>query len=317
MKTAKFFLSLTLTAVLCLGLASCSGGQTPAGASPAGDSPGTPAPIVSLEQDETPAYLSCRIVDGAEDGNLLLAALDAPLTADHEDMADGRGVYRLFVGDIPVSIDGQTADGSALEDGMPVEVAFSGAILDSFPAQLEGVYSLSAYSLGQPQNPGGTLYDLCGLYLQVLDDLWAVDPGLNSDIAMAGVDLSRAPGGLLESEKSALIWRFGELHGVETVSGTFAELRDQGYFSDSGHSTPAPKEGEEPPAVWYQWEDGCLFTIEANDSHQDEIYSLPALFFNAEKWRSPLGAYFYNDCSCIWPEFGPWTEYTVEAEMIS
>ena len=317
MKTAKFFLSLTLAAALCLGLASCAGGQAPADTTPNPDGPGGPDPAVSLERDETPVYLSCRIVDGAEEGTLLLAALDAPLTADREDMADGRLVCRLPVGDIPVYVDGQIADSAVLEDGMPVEVAFNGDIMESFPARLGEVYSLSAYSLGQRQNPGGTLYDLCGLYLQVLDDLWTVDPGLNSGISLAGVDLSQAPGGLLQSEKDALIWRFGELHGVETVSGTFEELRDQGYFASSGVSTPAPEEGEEPPAIWYQWEDGCLFTISANDGHEDEVYSLPALFFNAEKWRSPLGAYIYYDCSCVWPEFGGWTGYTVGSEMIS
>ena len=60
-----------------------------------------------------------------------------------------------------------------------------------------------------------------------------------------------------------------------------------------------------------------LFSITANEDHADETYSLPILFFNADKWRTSLGAYSFYDCSCLWPEFGTWTEYTVGAEMIS
>lgn len=315
MKISPFFLSLALAG--CLSLTAC-GTQRPADPPPAPPEESDPAgTALSLAEDEAPAYLSCRIVDGAGEGSLLLAALDRPLSEEHAGWSDGRLVCRLSTADIPVYLDGQEADASALRDGMPVEIAFSGVIQESFPAQLGEVYSLSAYSIGQPQNPGGGYADLCGLYLQVLNDLWAVDPGLNSDITIAGVDLSQAPGGLLQSERDALIWRFGELHGVETVSGTFAELRDQGYFSSSGVSTPAPDEGEEPPAAWYQWDDGCLFTIRADESREGEACSLPSLFFHAEKWRSPLGAYFYDSCSCVWPEFGGWSGYTVGAEAIS
>ena len=143
--------------------------------------------------------------------------------------------------------------------------------------------------------------------MQVLNDLWEKDPGLNSDIAMAGLDLSEAPGGLLDSEKAALAWRFGETHGAEVIQGTFEDLRAEGYLTAL----------EEVPDL-YQWDDGCLFTINANHEHDGEVYSgLPVLFFEAQKWRSPLGAYFFGDCSALWPGMGTWSGYKVEREAIS
>lgn len=87
-------------------------------------------------------------------------------------------------------------------------------MLETYPAQLGGLSRIRAYSLGTEQNPGGTYYDLCGLYLQVLNDLWDADAGLNSKIQYVSVDLSQAPGGLTEAEKAAVAWRFAGQHGV-------------------------------------------------------------------------------------------------------
>ena len=272
----------------------------------------------SLAEDETPAYLTCRIVDSAEDGVLLLAELDAPLSGGRDDRHDGKSVYRLtLTADTPVYLDGRPASAGDLTDGMPLEIAFNGLVLESFPAQLGEIYSVSAYSTGSPQCPGGSYYDLCGLYLQVLDDLWNRDPALNENISIASLDLTQAPGGLLESEQSALRWRFGELHGVEVLDLTFEELRDQGYLTASPLSTPAPKEGEDLSSLWYSWEDGCLFSIRANGSHGAECYALPTLFFDVEKWRTPLAAYCFYDCSALWPEMGTWEGYSIGSEMIS
>ncbi len=305
-----------LSLALCLALLTACGAPVPPANAPGAAPP--PEDALSLAEDETPAYLTCRIVDGAEEGNLLLAELDAPLPGGRDDRHDGKSVYRLtLTEDIPVDLDGQPASAGDLRDGMPLEIAFSGGVPETFPARLSQVCSVSAYSAGTPQCPGGTYYDLCGLYLQVLDDLWRRDPALNEDISLASLDLSQAPGGLLESEKAALCWRFGELHGVEVLDLAFEELRDQGYLTASAVSTPAPEEGDGSSPLWYQWEDGCLFSITPNGNHQEEVYSLPILFFNAEKWRTPLAAYCLHDCSALWPEFGTWDGYQIGSEMIS
>lgn len=308
---------------LCLALLTACAAPAPAGTPTPPDKgrtpPATDDPAPSLAEDETPTYLSCRIVDGAEDGTLLLAALDVSLYGGHDSpLNDGKGVYRLSVTeDTPVYLDGQSAAVGDLRDGMPLEIAFNGEILETYPAHFGEVYSVSGYSIGTRQSPGGTYYDLCGLYLQALDDLWQRDPALNENISLVSLDLSQAPGELLESEKSALVWRFGELHGAEALSLTFEELEEQGYLTASPISTPAPEEGQDFSRVWNLWEDGCLFTIRANSGHEGEVYSLPALFFDAEKWRTPLAAYCLYDCSALWPEMGTWDSYRIGAEMIS
>ena len=294
---------------LCLLLTGCapaaetpeSPARTEGPAAPA-DPAGVPP---SLAEDEEPTVLTCRVVDGAEDGNLLLAELD-------EGLYGGTGVYRLNVKDVPVTLDGEAAEPSVLEDGMAVDVAFNGHVLESFPAQLGEVYSVSAWSRGRGRNGGGTMFDLCGLYLQVLDDLWKKDPALNGDVSQIALDLSQAPGELTEGEKLALVHRFGELHGVEAFAATFEELKEQGYL------TPEPLgDGAPEGAAFVRWEDGCLFSITPSEDHEGESYSLPTLFFNAEKWRSSLGAYGFYDCSAGWGQVSTWNGYQIGSEMIS
>lgn len=298
-----FILALCLLLTACAPAAETpeSPARTEGPAAPA-DPAGVPP---SLAEDEEPTVLTCRVVDGAEDGNLLLAELD-------EGLYGGTGVYRLNVKDVPVTLDGEAAEPSVLEDGMAVDVAFNGHVLESFPAQLGEVYSVSAWSRGRGRNGGGTMFDLCGLYLQVLDDLWKKDPALNEDVSQIALDLSQAPGELTEGEKLALVHRFGELHGVETFAATFEELKEQGYLTSEPLGDGAP-EG----AAFVRWEDGCLFSITPSEDHEGESYSLPTLFFNAEKWRSSLGAYGFYDCSAGWGQVSTWNGYQIGSEMIS
>lgn len=298
-----FILTLCLLLTACAPAAETpeSPARTEGPAAPA-DPAGVPP---SLAEDEEPTVLTCRVVDGAEDGNLLLAELD-------EGLYGGTGVYRLNVKDVPVTLDGEAAEPSVLEDGMAVDVAFNGHVLESFPAQLGEVYSVSAWSRGRGRNGGGTMFDLCGLYLQVLDDLWKKDPALNEDVSQIALDLSQAPGELTEGEKAALVHRFGELHGVEAFAATFEELEEQGYLTSEPLGNGAP-EG----AAFVRWEDGCLFSITPSEDHEEESYSLPTLFFNAEKWRSSLGAYGFYDCSAGWGQVSTWNGYQIGSEMIS
>ena len=99
---------------------------------------------------------SLRIVDGVATGQLVLAG---------ERESD---VYLLDVNDIKVILDGQKADASVLEDGMMAEIVHRGWIQTTYPAAFSDVYEVRVYSLGSEKNPGGSYYDVCGLYLQVL-----------------------------------------------------------------------------------------------------------------------------------------------------
>lgn len=253
--------------------------------------PSAPAP------NEEASYLTAVIVDGAETGELLLAGEEA------------YDVYTIGVQDLPVWLDGVETDYTALRDGMTVELAFNGLIAESFPAQPGVSYSLTVVEEGNGQ---------CALWLQVLEDLWAVDDGLNGGITQVGVDLSEVPG-LTEGERSAIAWAFATAHGVSYVTGTLEELWKEGYFTP----TAEPAEGYEDSLALYWWEDGVHFSI---DVDEDAVWNLPSLgpgeeppelvAFSAQKWRSGLGAYFFGDCVGQRGEDGTWT-YTVGAEMIS
>ena len=249
---------------------------------------------------------SLRIVDGAETGQLVLAG---------ERASD---VYTLDMQDIKVVLDGKKSDASALEDGMMAEIVHSGWIQTTYPGTFSDVYEVRVYSLGSEKNPGGSYYDLCGLYLQVLEDLWNADAGLNNEIQYISVDLTDAPGNLTEGENAAIAWIFGGRHGVEALTLTSEELKEQGYYTEivyTGTGLPMSADDNRPKA--YMWDDGVLFTIIDNMGQDAATYSLPVIKFNAWKWRTPLGAYFFSDCSAVWPQMGTWNSYNIEHEMIS
>ena len=249
---------------------------------------------------------SLRIVDGAATGQLVLAG---------ERESD---VYTLDMKDIKVFLDGKKADASALEDGMMAEIVHSGWIQTTYPGQFSDVYEVRVYSLGSEKNPGGSYYDVCGLYLQVLEDLWNADPGLNSEIQYISVDLTDAPGNLTDGEKAAIAWIFGGKHGVQALTLSSEELKEQGYFTEivyTGTGLPMSSDDNKPKA--YLWEDGVLFTIIDNMGQDAVSYSLPVIKFNAWKWRTPLGAYWFSNCSAVWPQMGVWSSYNIEYELIS
>ena len=237
-----------------------------------------------------------KIVDGAETGNLVLAG-------------ENLDVMTLNAKNAEIYLDGEPADISALMDGQTVHVHHNGEILETWPASFGKVEKIEVFSLGSKNQPGGTLFDLCGLYLKVLDDLWEVDSGLNSGAEMVSIDLSAAPGKLTEAEKSAIAWIFENEHGVQALTFTMEELKENGYLTAAGGSKDL-----------YQWDNGVLLTITGSKDEGEDpnaYFGLRTLEFNAMKWRSPLGAYIFSDCSAVWPQMGTWTEYSVGTHAIA
>lgn len=280
----------------CVLLTGC-GGEPRETASPAGTAAASPsvAPSAPVPNEE-PSCLTATIVDGAETGELLLAGEEA------------YDVYTVNAKDLPVWLDGVESDCTALRDGMTVELAFNGAIAETYPAQPGESYRLTVVEEGDGQ---------CALWLQVLEDLWTVDDGLNGGITQVGVDLSQVPG-LSEGERSAIAWAFASAHGVSPVTGTLEELWQEGYFTPTTEAVSGPDS-----LALYWWEDGVHFSI---DVDEEAVWNLPSLgpgeeppelvAFDAQKWRSGLGAYFFGDCVGQRGEDGAWT-YTVGAEMIA
>ena len=288
----KRFYWIALTLCFALLLTACGARPTEVvscWAEPADE--GASEPNAAVPEDDIAEQIcfdeiELRIVDGAETGQLVLAGEEAD------------EIRILDVEDMPVYLDGERADASVLEDGMMVTVGEYGTS-SSDGSLLIVLDHISVDSLGTGNNPGGGYYDLCGFYLQVLEDLWNADPGLNDVISYISVDLTQAPGDLTAGEKAAIVQIFAGAHNAEVLNLTRAQLADQGYLTDGA------------------WEDGVLFTIEPHAADQEEVYSLPVLRFDASKWRGPLGAYYFTDCTAVWPELGAWDGYTVGGEAIS
>ena len=259
----KWSLFLALYFCVCL-LASCVAGGSPV----SGGTPSNEQQTGGESAQPVSVTAVCRVV--SNDGSLLLAGTDGD-----------PNIYILTLED--------AANPAA---GTLVEVTYDGTILETWPAQLGGVTAVKTAEDG--------FDDRCALYLQVLEDLWEVDSGLNGELTYIGVDLSETS--LSESERSAVAWAFAGRHGGELVTGTWEELADQGYIDREN----------------LYWEDGILFTI---TEKEEPVYFMPegmaAVTFDAEKWRSGLGAYFFSDCTSVQSADGHWDGYSVGSEAIS
>lgn len=138
--------------------------------------------------------------------------------------------------------------------------------------------------------------DVCELYLEVLEDLWNVDSGLNHGISQIGIDLSELSH-LTELEKETVMHEFASKHNLPFIAGTWEELCEQGYIDKDN----------------LYWEDGLFFSIKTNEGGNS---GPEQTVFDAEKWRSGLGAYFFGQCTAQKNADGKWS-YTVGWEAIS
>ena len=241
--------------------------------------------------DPEPQYagadtMTLRVVGDGEDGTLILAGETE--------------LYTLPLDGLTLYLDGSSMDASGIESGMTAEVWYTGGVQETYPAKFSQVVAVSL------SREDDARYDLCGLYLQVLEDLWNKDAGLNGGAEIVSVDLSKAPGGLTAGEKAAIAYVFAQRHSVEGLTMTFDELREQGYLTG---------EKLENGSTAYSFTNGLLFTITPDESAEGEGFSLPVVCFSAGKWRSPLGAYSFTNCAASRGESG-W-EYSVGAEMIA
>ena len=230
--------------------------------------------------------------------NLLLAKTDG----------NSADVYTLSLRDAELTLDGNAFDRNepgayqrfldGTLTGALVEVAYD-LVLETYPGQLAEVTAVNIRSDG--------FDDRCALYLRVLNDLWDVDEGLNSDVTAVSVDLSQTS--LLESEQAAVAWAFGGEHGISQVlSLNYEQLAAEGYL------TGADPDSDGMPC----WEDGCLFTITEQETGDNELNGARnTVTFDAQKWRSALGAYFFADCTAEQALDGHWGDYTVGAAAIS
>ena len=262
-----------------------------------GSKPGVNGPTENQVSylDEKYEHKTLKIVDGAESGSLVLAG------------AENSFIYALDANKVDILIDGKKAELKDLEDGMPIDVYCNGEFINirheaDVPIDITSLCkTINGHSIGTERNPGGTCYDLSGLYLKALEDLWEVDAGLNGGIKYISIDLSEAPGELTEGEKSAISYIFAKAHNTQCLQLSFEELREQGYIEKDELC----------------WEDGLLFSITDSIKAEEKYNGLRVIKFDAQKWRSGTGAYYFGDCSASWSQKGTWSDYNIGSQAIS
>ena len=213
----------------------------------------------------------------------------ALLTGTVIDVSDGslllagegvyEGLYQVSLDGVPVEPGGA----EALCVGKRAEVTFGGTVAECFPGIPGGVTRVRAVD--------GDLSPFV-LYRQVLFDLMETDEGLNGSARYLGVDLSGAAN-LTGSEEQALRYLLEQRYGLSVIPGTFDELCEQGYIDRDALC----------------WEDGVLLQVALKETTADGFR------FDAQKWRSGLGAICWTDCTATRGVAG-WT-YEVGAFAIS
>lgn len=246
-----------------------------------------------FKSEDAPAETTATlwIVDGAQDGYLMLAGNESGEIYYLNAKAQG----------VEIRLDGAAADASALKNGMKIKVKYSTALY-TYPMTLSGNIQVDASSETTTKEQCAGQYDLCGLYLKALEDLWNTDTALNDSIESVSVDLSNAPGGLTDGQKDAIAWIFAARHQAECLTMTYSQLRDEGYLTAAENAGDAS--GKEPAM---QWENGILFTVEAPE--QAPSAEDGTLWFSVGKWRSPLGARRLENCKAEQDECGAWSDY--------
>lgn len=171
----------------------------------------------------------------------------------------------------------------ALKAGQTVEVGYSGLVMETFPAQFYEPQYLRIAGEGE---------DLVGLYSAVIDDLWAASPALNEDAKIMAFDLSGVTN-LSDTEKRALIWLMSNKYQADCIQSTFETLYDEGYIDKEQMC----------------FTNGLLFKITMSEEGSKSFG------FSAEKWRSGLGAYYFDQCTAK-KSNGQW-DYSIGGEAIS
>lgn len=171
------------------------------------------------------------------------------------------GLYQVSLDGVPVEPGGA----EALCVGKRAEVTFGGITAECFPEIPADVTRVRAVD--------GDLSPFV-LYRQALFDLMETDEGLNGGARYLGVDLSGAAN-LTGGEEQALRYLLEQRYGLSVVPGTFDELCEQGYIDRDA----------------LYWEDGVLLRIALVEDGVDTFR------FDAEKWRSGLGAIYWTDCT--------------------
>lgn len=213
-------------------------------------------------QEQEVTYIG-KLIEKSEEGYLIAS--------------DGtEGILYVHVAESGFMENGSSLKEDEIVPGMVVEVTFNGMVLESYPGQ---IYASKIETVSRED-------DMVSLYLDILKQVYEEDEGLNGDISMIALDLSKADN-LSKGEKDAILYKALQLFGMEVVPGTFEELKEQGHIVLEEDGFPV-------------FPEGVLLEIKPVEVEKDSFR------FEASKWRSGLGAVFYTDCRA-WKADGKYT----------
>ncbi|MGB4588898.1 MAG: hypothetical protein WBI17_06640 [Clostridiaceae bacterium] len=217
-------------------------------------------------------------------GKIARIANDSLLISGAKEKADTIELFTLPLKGLKLlDAKNKSLDPSEIEAGMLVEIEYDGVVLESYPMQFGYPKSLKVI-----KNEG----DLIGMFSSVINDLYEVDPGLNSDIKKIALDFTELTV-ISNADKAALAYMVGNAYQMEAFQATLETLQEQGYI---------------PKGELY-FPDGILIKL------SDTGMKMNTFNFMASKWRSGLGAYFYTDCDASFKN-GTWS-YTLAGDAIS
>ncbi len=178
---------------------------------------------------------------------------------------------------------GKTITAEDLLVGDILVISYNGVILESYPAQI------TASKIEKVDHN-----NLLEGYLSLIDDIYRVDDGLNSDITTIALDTS-AWINLTDIEKEMIFAKVKEAYGFEVVEGTFEELSEQGMIDKENLYFPT----------------GILIEISEMMYDEDKGKITCAI----SKWRSGLGAIGASEVTAVLKD-GSW-EITKKGNWIS
>jgi predicted small lipoprotein YifL len=191
----------------------------------------------------------------------VMEAGDSLLVAPDPESNEYKSSDKMLVNLLNAGIKNSTGDDIAKEElkvGDTVKITYNGVIAESYPAQISA-------SLIQVTGHNNVIDG----YMAIIDDIYQMDPGLNSEIDMMTFDTTGWVE-LTQIEKEIIFSLLKEKYGVEIVDATFDELAEQGlidkeqlYFPNGIHIV--------------------ISNMKFNDEKNTITYSI-------SKWRSGLGA---------------------------
>ena len=241
------------------------------------------------------------VVEEINGNSILVREVDSEQSGSEQNETASKEYWLTVSEETGITRNGEQIELSALKQDDYVLIVYSGEVLETHPMQIPRVSEIRLL-----EAPEGLRLDRCKLYLTVLEDLWADDPALNSGVKQIGMDLSKLSH-LTWEERDYVIRTFARQHGLPCVTGTWEELCDRGLIDREN----------------LYWADGIFLSIETDETAEWNLWAIPVgaaepelTAFNAEKWRSGLGAIFWNNCTGQRKEDGNWT-YTVGQYAIS